>query len=155
MSRKFLLKIAVLQMILLPLALVATADQYVYSVPVPADLSAYATLPLSRYRVRERDQKVRVDYELPRELVGRRLPVRFEGKLVSEGQPLELTGPLGRMVCQQGSCRAEYVDLRINEAQVEAHLQNISATPLELNQRRQVARLFGGSPIGIIHRIAR
>ena len=125
-----------------------------YSVPVPAELAPYATFVLNSATVIEDQAGVVVSYDLPAELVGTGHPSIVLGGKKRPGNVLLLEGEFGEASCFSRNakleCIVKYEDLEIDLAGVENILNQRIADPHERELRLQVAKIFGGEPVGIV-----
>lgn len=144
----------ILALTLLSLSLPALAASYSqYSVPVPAELAPYATFVLNSSTVTEDATGVVVSYDLPVELVGpNHAQIILAGKK-SPGNVLLLEGEFGEASCFNRNakleCIVQYEDLEIDLAAVERILNQRVTDPHERELRLQVAKIFGGEPVGV------
>lgn len=132
-------------------AMAASYSQY--SVPVPEELVPYATFVLNSSTVVEDANVITVSYDLPAELVGaNHPPIVLAGKKIP-GNVLLLEGEFGEAACFNRNakleCIVEYDDLEVDIAGVERILTHRVTDPQERELRLQVAKIFGGEPVGI------
>lgn len=144
----------ILAFTLLSLSLPAFAASYSqYSVPVPAELAPYATFVLNSSTITEDATGIVMSYDLPVELVGPNHPTIVLGGKHRQGGIMILQGEFGEASCfsraEKVECIVQYEDLEIDLAGVERILaaRNISSHEREL--RLQVAKIFGGEPVGV------
>lgn len=127
----------------------------VYWVPVGTQLSQFALFSLPKVKTKISDDKIKVEYELPRELTGAINVVEFEGPRQSGG-PIILTGEHGKMQCPTpedfSDCAVTYRDLTFDAETRTALLSSISNSDEELQKRELVAARFqfGGEPHGFL-----
>ncbi len=137
------------------LSLPAVAASYSqYSVPVPTELAPYATFVLNSSTVTEDASGIVLSYDLPAELVGQNHPTIVLGGKKRPGNVLLLEGEFGEASCFSRNakleCIVKYEDLEIDLAGVERLLNQQVSDPHERELRLQVARIFGGEPVGIV-----
>lgn len=125
-----------------------------YTVPVSDELAPYAKFVLNNSRVEQDAAGVVVSYDLPPELVGPNHPTIVLGGKKRPGNIMLLEGEFGEASCfnraDKVECIVEYDDLEIDMRGVEQVLRARSNDPLEIERRLQVARIFGGEPVGIV-----
>ena len=126
-----------------------------YSVPVPAELEAYATFELGDLRFRERGNEWTLDYSLPPLLVGGTRQVSFRG-VVSSSSAYELSGDAGSMTCVDQAdvlvCDEMLTAIELDRDKLERAFADLPAA--ESRARWEVANRFADDPIGVL-RIAR
>jgi hypothetical protein len=145
----------ILALTLLSLSLPVLADAYgTYTVPVPAELAPFATFMLNDSQVTQDSTGVVVSYDLPAELVGPNHPTIVLGGKHRQGGIMILEGEYGEASCFSRNakleCIVQYEDLEIDLAGVENILNQRIADPHERELRLQVAKIFGGEPVGIV-----
>lgn len=121
-----------------------------YEVPVDEpDLMAFAHYKIPDIRLRERNGKLELKYELPAHLVGENL-----GSITFEGTPEDMRSEFGHASCQIQVCTLNYnkklsdiLTQRLPEIE-KLLIRDFPAA--EIEQRMEVARRFAGDPIGII-----
>ena len=121
-----------------------------YEVPVDEpDLAAYAHYEIPDIRLRERDGKLELKYELPAHLVGENL-----GSINFEGTPEDMRNEFGHASCHVQVCKLNYnkklSDILTQRLPEVEKLLMRDFPAAELEQRMEVARRFAGDPIGII-----
>lgn len=132
------------------------AFQGSYEVPVPAELAAAATYPVSKVEWSVDGDSVELRYDLPVGLIGKAVRLSFEGQLAASGTSASLVGDAGTAECV---ISRDVVDcheimrgllpLDPNYDVVEAHAASEYAGPAA--DRVEVAKRFAGDPIGIVH----
>lgn len=148
------MKIVLALLVLTQTASVFAASYANYTVPVSAELAPYASFVLNSATVIEDQAGVVVSYDLPAELVGTGHPPIVLGGKKRPGQVLLLEGEFGEASCfsrhAKLECIVKYEDLEIDLAGVENILNQRIADPHERELRLQVAKIFGGEPVGIV-----
>lgn len=123
----------------------------VYSVPVPPELTPYASYPIDSITACRRANRVELGYRLPALLVGKPARVSFEGSYDADGGVFALSGD-GTATCEvvdgSWSCLEHFVGITVDLEEVAKEVENL---PLDVAEGRlDVAAHFGGDPIGIL-----
>jgi hypothetical protein len=133
-----------------PAAKVGSAG--VYFVPPQGPTSTYAVTDVSW---RLRDGVARLDYPLPRLLVGQSERVSFEGRVPAGGGSIMLSSDDGTAVCTLRPSAS--VSLRCEERfrGIEVDLEGVRreaerVDPDRVNARVEVSRRFSIEPIGVL-----
>lgn len=125
-----------------------------YTVPVPPQLAPYATFVMNDSQITRDNTGVVMTYDLPVELVGPNHPTIVLGGKHREGGIMLLEGEFGEASCftraEKVECIVQYEDLEIDIAGVERILAARNISPHERELRLQVAKIFGGEPVGIV-----
>ena len=123
----------------------------IYSVPVAAELEAYAAYTLESVRVQRSGSELRLDYELPARLLGDRPRLSFRGGLAADGRYV-LEGHDGVATCESvsGGLRCDEVlsGLETDRDALDRLLAELPAS--EARGRRSVAEQFSIDPIGVL-----
>jgi len=132
----------------------AFATEFNYMVPTSEELKPFATFKLQGSIIHATDGLIKLNYQLPAELVGENYqPMSFVGRRKNDGQ-IDLRGDLGKAKCIEINsilnCDVEYEDLDIDLAAVELAINNQSANPQQRLNQLEVAKLFSGEPVGIL-----
>ncbi len=125
-----------------------------YTVPVPAELEAFATFPNLPARYVQEGTQITVSYRLPEELVGNQTTVIALRGEMKNPREFRLKGEHGDARCQSAhqrlNCIVEYKDLPIDERALGLFIEQKFPERVEQLARLEVARLFSGEPIGVI-----
>ena len=128
-----------------------------YSVPVPQQLSAYASFPLPDQKVTVQGRDIHICYKLPREIVDPKIhnePVEFAGTIKPFPEEFVLKSKDGDdfgtcFVNKLGlSCLLTY-GFQTDFNQVKDYLK--TKYPKDFDLRSQVAKVFSNEPGGILH----
>lgn len=123
-----------------------------YFVPPRGPASTYAVADVS-WSVS--GGEARLDYTLPRLLVGASARVSFRGPLAPDGRTATLTGALGSATCTLHPsagvslrCDEHFSGLRVDLAGVRDEAARVD--PTRVDARVEVARAFSIEPIGVL-----
>lgn len=119
----------------------------VYFVPPRGPASTYA---VDDVRWRTEGGEARLDYTLPRLLVGASRRVSFRGR--AAGGAMLLTGDEGTATCAVGAaglrCEERFTGLGVDLEGVRREAQRVD--PAQVDARVEVARRFSVEPIGVL-----
>lgn len=124
-----------------------------YDVPTPPGLAAAAHFVVDRITWSSSGTTASLDYDLPKELVGKTVHVAFTGP-IDENGVARLAGDAGDAVCDIASarvvCRENMSGLLPLEPDLEM-VERLAADSYEgaAQDRIDVARLFSAEPIGV------
>lgn len=138
----------------LTLSLSSFATEFHYMVPTIEELKPFANFKLQGSIVHSTDGLIKLNYNLPAELVGEEYqPMSFVGRRKNDGQ-IDLRGDLGKAKCIEINsilnCDVEYDDLNIDLAAVEKAINTRISEPQERLNKLEVAKFFSGEPVGIL-----
>jgi hypothetical protein len=132
------------------------ASQATYSVPVSPALQPFATYPIAPPQVTSSASEVVVTYQLPAELVGRNSPpIIFRGQATTYGtNHFLLSGANGHADCEKLAastrCQVAFQNLHVDFASAAEQIKMSSLSSTEISARMQIARSFGGDPVGVL-----
>ncbi len=123
-----------------------------YEVPiVTAELADVAIFPVAEVHYGPRDGVMRLEYDLPAELVGIATPVEFEGPLEP---PFELVGEAGTASCSESDgavvCNESLPGVVVDPEAVRALFAGRGMAAAEIDRRVSVSTQFSSDPLGIL-----
>lgn len=124
-----------------------------YWIPVRQELTQYSGFQLKDFSEKLKDSIIKIEYNLPEELVGNPTKVEFEGPATpNTAGKIELRGLHGTLICDTNrkSCQASYRDLSIDKDAVKSQIEKISKSPEEFSARVLVAETFSTEGVGFI-----
>lgn len=139
--------------LLIAITFASLASAAPYTVPVPAELYPHARFDAHDVKISLEKGLLEVSYCLPTELVGGTAPTfQFTGEI--KGNFVEVSGDHVDGVCMVAkdkpvTCMLKYPGLRIDTESRDAAL-TAKFKGEELVARKEVARLFGNDPAGIL-----
>ncbi len=129
------------------------AQAALYEVPVAEEgLKPYAIFTLPNFSSSQ-GEKFEVSYDMPMELVGEKMTVKFAGPIVDGVLPKVLKGSHGEMTCLEGlefRCEVSYYGLSIDFSAVLAYVDSLDLPMEQFQGILQVAARFGGDQVGIV-----
>ncbi|MCA9645831.1 MAG: hypothetical protein H6718_21050 [Polyangiaceae bacterium] len=123
-----------------------------YSVPVSANLEAYAAYPVGDISICRTETTIELGYSLPALLVGKKTRVDFSGGVDPSATQHVLSGKDGTATCNRigkaWSCLEHFMGIEVDLQRVADEAAALS--PAEAQGRIDVATVFQGDPIGVL-----